>query len=137
MRTVTHYPDVAVSVCTRGERDVRQRGRACRMEQNARLPGFLLGIGLGGFVDGILLPQVLQWHHMLTSTAGHPMTTVAGLEANTLADGFFHVATWIVVAAGSWLMWRAGGQGRVAPPPPAPPRVVLARRGAVQPVQGP
>ena len=79
-------------------------------------PAFLLGVGLGGFVDGILLHQMLQWHHMLTSTASHPMTTVAGLEANTLADGFFHVATWIIVAAGSWLMWRAWQQGRIAPP---------------------
>src|SRR4051794_35429080 len=33
-----------------------------------RLPGTILGVGLGGFVDGILLHQILQWHHMLTST---------------------------------------------------------------------
>jgi uncharacterized membrane protein len=66
-----------------------------------------MGLGLGGFVDGIVLHQVLQWHHMLTSTGGHPMSTVAGLEANTLADGFFHVATWLLIAAASWLMWRA------------------------------
>src|SRR3954447_23051246 len=46
-----------------------------------RAPGLLLGIGLGGFVDGILLHQILQWHHMLTSTGSYPMTTVAGLEA--------------------------------------------------------
>jgi uncharacterized membrane protein len=32
-----------------------------------RAPGILLGIGLGGFVDGIVLHQILQWHHMLTS----------------------------------------------------------------------
>jgi hypothetical protein len=30
-------------------------------------PGVLLGIGLGGFLDGIVLHQILQWHHMLTS----------------------------------------------------------------------
>jgi uncharacterized membrane protein len=34
-------------------------------------PGVLIGIGLGGFVDGIVLHQILQWHHMLTS-AGYP-----------------------------------------------------------------
>jgi uncharacterized membrane protein len=76
----------------------------------------LLGIGLGGFVDGILLHQVLQWHHMLTSAGGHPMTTVAGLEANTLADGLFHLATWICVAAGSALLFAAWRQGTLAPP---------------------
>ena len=26
----------------------------------------LYGIGLGGFVDGIVLHQVLQWHHMVS-----------------------------------------------------------------------
>src|SRR5687767_9183559 len=66
-------------------------------------PAFLLGIGLGGFLDGIVLHQVLQWHHMLTSTDAHPMTTVAGLEANTLADGLSHLATWVAVLAGTTL----------------------------------
>jgi uncharacterized membrane protein len=72
------------------------------------LPAVLLGIGLGGFLDGIVLHQILQWHHMLTSEGGHPATTVAGLEANTLADGLFHLATWIAVAVGLWLLWRRG-----------------------------
>lgn len=27
--------------------------------------GYLLGFALGGFFDGILLHQVLQWHHLL------------------------------------------------------------------------
>ena len=53
-----------------------------------RLPGFLLGVGLGGFVDGIVLHQILQWHHMLTGeNGGESPKTVAGLEANTLVDG--------------------------------------------------
>ena len=54
--------------------------------------GFLFGLGLGGFFDGILLHQVLQWHHMLSS-AGYPATTVANLELNTLFDGVFHAVT--------------------------------------------
>ncbi len=29
--------------------------------------GLVLGIGLGGFVDGILLHPILQWHAMLSS----------------------------------------------------------------------
>jgi uncharacterized membrane protein len=57
-----------------------------------------MGIGLGGFVDGSLLHQILLWHHMLTSTADHPRNTVAGLEANTLAEGLFHLSTWLFVA---------------------------------------
>jgi uncharacterized membrane protein len=70
-----------------------------------RAPGILLGIGLGGFVDGILLHQILQWHHMLTSE-GYPKTTVAGLETNTLWDGVFHAATWVAVAVGIYILWR-------------------------------
>lgn len=76
-------------------------------------PGLLLGAGLGGFVDGILLHQVLQWHHMLSNTQddrvgidNYPVDTVAGLEVNTLWDGFFHVATWIAVVIGLVLLWR-------------------------------
>lgn len=76
-------------------------------------PGVLLGIGLGGFVDGILLHQVLQWHHMLSNTQddrlglpNYPVDTVAGLETNTLWDGFFHVATWIAVVVGLMVLWN-------------------------------
>ena len=71
-----------------------------------RAPGILLGIGLGGFVDGILLHQILQWHHMLSSEGDHPTTTVGGLEDNTLADGLFHACTWLIVVIGLWLLWR-------------------------------
>ena len=51
--------------------------------------GILFGLGLGGFFDGIVLHQILQWHHMLTS-AGVPADTVAGLKLNTFWDGLFH-----------------------------------------------
>jgi uncharacterized membrane protein len=82
-----------------------------------RAPGFLFGLGLGGFIDGIVLHQVLQWHHMLTGDAGgEPSDTVAGLEANTLADGFFHLATWVLVAIAMTLTVRAWRAGELAPP---------------------
>jgi uncharacterized membrane protein len=69
--------------------------------------GILLGIGFGGFFDGILLHQVLQWHHLLTGTGDHPDTTVAGLEDNTLADGLFHVLTLVAALAGLFLAFGA------------------------------
>ena len=77
-------------------------------------PGVLLGLGLGGFVDGIVLHQILQWHHMISSTAKGSMDTVAGLEANTLADGLFHTGTWLLTAAGVWWLWRNLSRRRVA-----------------------
>jgi uncharacterized membrane protein len=75
----------------------------------SRAPGIVLGIGLGGFVDGIVLHQILQWHHMLTSEGSYPATTVAGLETNTLWDGLFHASTWVAVVAGVVLLSRRSG----------------------------
>lgn len=68
--------------------------------------GILLGVGLGGFVDGIVLHQILQWHHMLTS-AGYLPTSVANLEVNMLWDGLFHAFTWLMTVGGLALLWRA------------------------------
>jgi uncharacterized membrane protein len=78
-----------------------------------RTSGLLFGLGLGGFVDGIVLHQILQWHHMVSAET--PPTTLAGLELNTLADGFFHLATWFLVAAASITSIAAWRQGRLAP----------------------
>ncbi len=71
-----------------------------------RLPLFLFGVGLGGFVDGIVLHQILQWHHMLSDTSDGPMDTVAGLERNTLADGLFHAFAFTVVVVALYLTLR-------------------------------
>jgi uncharacterized membrane protein len=62
-------------------------------------PGLVLGIGLGGFVDGIVLHQILQWHHLLTER---------GYDASvqSAADGFFHGATWFAVLAGLLWLWK-------------------------------
>jgi uncharacterized membrane protein len=77
--------------------------------------GILLGLGLGGFFDGIVLHQILQWHHMVSATGEHPTNTVAGLEVNTLVDGFFHLVMWVLVLAASIATIRAWRQGRLAP----------------------
>jgi uncharacterized membrane protein len=65
----------------------------------------LLGLGLGGFVDGILLHQVMQWHHMLSSAV--PPASLEDLRLNTMADGLFHAATWVFTVAGLLLLWEA------------------------------
>ena len=41
------------------------RGTRCLL-----LAGSVLGMALGGFFDGILLHQVLQWHHFLSLVPG-------------------------------------------------------------------
>src|SRR3954447_25102168 len=67
--------------------------------------GTLLGIGMGGFVDGILFHQILQLHNMLSAT--RPPTTLVNAEINMVWDGLFHALTWIMTAAGIALLWRA------------------------------
>ncbi len=68
--------------------------------------GILLGTGLGGFFDGIVLHQLLQWHHLVTS-AGYPPDSVHNLQVNTLWDGIFHSLTYVLTAVGLALFWRA------------------------------
>lgn len=70
--------------------------------------GILLGIGLGGFVDGILLHQILQVHAMLSARV--PLDSMANMKTNMTADGVFHAATWIATLAGLALLWRALNQ---------------------------
>ncbi len=86
------------------------------------LPGVVLGVGLGGFADGILLHQILQWHHMLSSSdtaniniGSWPVTTVHGLQMNTLWDGFFHTITWLAVLMGLGILYSriTGSRGRI------------------------
>jgi uncharacterized membrane protein len=73
-----------------------------------------VGVGLGGFVDGIVLHQILGWHHLLSAKPE------VGMRANELADGVFHAVTWLIVLAGVlWLYARL----RLPPVPGAWPRL--------------
>ncbi|MFL6700252.1 MAG: DUF2243 domain-containing protein [Vitreoscilla sp.] len=67
--------------------------------------GVLFGLGLGGFFDGIVLHQVLQWHHMVSSW--YPPVTVQNLRLNTLWDGIFHSTTYVFVVLGLHAFWKA------------------------------
>ncbi|MBK3800345.1 DUF2243 domain-containing protein [Azospirillum brasilense] len=66
--------------------------------------GYLLGFALGGFFDGILLHQVLQWHHLLSAVES---SAVQDIRVQILADGLFHAAMYVVAAVGLWLLWRS------------------------------
>ena len=95
--------------------------RANNQHRRVIWAGLLLGIGLGGFFDGIVLHQILQWHHMLSSTADFPTTTVSGLELNTLWDGLFHATTYMATVAGLALLWAATRR----PHPPWPTKLLV------------
>jgi len=66
----------------------------------------LLGIGMGGFVDGILLHQILQWHNMMSSIV--PPVDLVAEKYNMTWDGMFHALTWATTLAGLILLFRAG-----------------------------
>ena len=67
----------------------------------------VLGFALGGFFDGILLHQILQWHHLLSLVPG-----IGDLRLQILWDGWFHALMYVLAALALWGMWR--GRGRAA-----------------------
>ena len=73
--------------------------------------GLLLGVGMGGFVDGIVLHQLLQTHSMLSARVSKD--SVANLEINMFWDGLFHAFTWLATAVGLALLFRAGRRAEV------------------------
>ena len=74
-----------------------------------RSPGLLSGLGLGAFVDGILLHQLLQWHNMLSAVL--PPNTLAAMQLNMRWDGLFHLLAWLLAFAGVVQLYRAGVRG--------------------------
>jgi uncharacterized membrane protein len=62
----------------------------------------LIGFGGGALLDGFILHQLLQWHHLWSSRTSD--ATVDGLEENTLADGIFHTAVFVVLLVGIALL---------------------------------
>lgn len=73
-----------------------------RFPPRLSLAGWALGFGLGGFFDGILLHQILQWHHLLSGIDGMR----DDLRFLVLTDGLFHLAMYIVTGAGLYFLWR-------------------------------
>lgn len=100
-----------VNSSTPGEisQPVLERGIAASNTRPLFLAGLVLGLGQGGFFDGIVFHQLLQWHHMFSSIETD--MTLAGMELNTLGDGLFHLFDWLLTLTGIGLLWWAGRQG--------------------------
>jgi uncharacterized membrane protein len=75
--------------------------------------GLVLGLGLGGFVDGIALHQIAQWHNM--GSAVLPPVTMDAMMRNMRWDGLFHAATLLLTLVGVVRLWQEGRLG-IAPP---------------------
>jgi uncharacterized membrane protein len=77
-----------------------------RAERSLLWPGVLVGVGVAGSLDEIVLHQLLRWHHFYDRGS-----QAAGL----IADGVFHLASVVVLVAGLVPLvdrWRAGGSWR-------------------------
>ena len=61
----------------------------------------VLGLGIGGFVDGIVIHQLLGWHHMLSGW--YPVTDV---HLMMVGDGLFHLLCLLLVLAGVAMLNR-------------------------------
>lgn len=70
-----------------------------------RAAGLTLGMGMGGFFDGILFHQILQVHNMLSARI--PIDNLIDAKVNMLWDGVFHAAVWLLTACGIAMLWRA------------------------------
>jgi len=83
---------------------VRQSDASTIAEQRSLgSAGYLLGFGLGGFFDGILLHQILQWHHLLSLVTRPPFQDI---RVQIMADGFFHLLMYVLAGAGLWKLWK-------------------------------
>lgn len=75
------------------------------------LAGGLLGFASGGFFDGILPHQILQWHHLLSTI------DLDNSRMQVMADGLFHALMYVVALAGLWQLWRIARDARVPTAP--------------------
>ncbi|MGE4337930.1 MAG: DUF2243 domain-containing protein [Pigmentiphaga sp.] len=67
-----------------------------------RCAGVMLGFALGGFFDGILLHQILQWHHLLSN-----VDAVRDMRTQVLFDGLFHLLMYVIAVIALIKLWRA------------------------------
>lgn len=82
--------------------DAVRNGGRLRYSGSFEWAGFALGFGLGGFFDGILLHQILQWHHLLSGIE----QARQDIRVLILTDGLFHALMYAIAALGLWLLWR-------------------------------
>lgn len=75
------------------------------------LAAVVLGVGIGGFLDGIVAHQLLGWHHMLSGWYPRDDMTLM-----MVGDGLFHLLCLVIVLVGVALLNRRA---------PLPERVLL------------
>lgn len=100
----------------------------------SRRAGIIIGLGMGGFVDGILLHQILEWHNMGSSVV--PPTTMGGMRQNMVWDGEFHAAVWGITLVGIYMLLADARRGALLPSPRAFTGQLLLGWGIFNVVEG-
>ena len=67
----------------------------------------VLGMGFGGFADGVILHQILGWHHLVCYSAHCVPTSIAQLQHENTQDGCFHLGLWVLCLVGLTMLFRA------------------------------
>ena len=101
---------------------------------SSRRAGITLGVGMGGFVDGIVLHQILGWHNMGSSVV--PPTTMDAMRRNMTWDGLFHAGVWLITLVGIYLLLADGRRGALLPSARAFTGQLLLGWGAFNLVEG-
>jgi uncharacterized membrane protein len=71
----------------------------------------ILGIGLGGLADGIVLHQILQWHELFSNQISP--SDYIGKSVNMFWDGIFHAFCFAVIVAGVVLLWKLSAREHI------------------------
>jgi uncharacterized membrane protein len=76
--------------------DQRRASSDRQVERALLWTGLLLGIGLVGTLDEVLLHQLLQWHNFYVHADQH---------WRLVSDGLFHLVTSTLLLVGAWRLW--------------------------------
>jgi uncharacterized membrane protein len=72
------------------------------LDRKALCGWLLVGFALAGFFDGIVLHQILQWHHLLSAVSPE-----ADLRFQIMSDGLFHLAMYLLLVLATILLVAA------------------------------
>ena len=65
-------------------------------------------------MDGIVLHQILGWHHLICANALCRPASISQLQLENTQDGYFHLALWLVSLVGTAMLFFAARQSEPA-----------------------